>query len=79
MAVTSPRVFEVVTGEKIAFEDLGGVDVHAIRTGQIDLGVETDEEAYGAIRRWLSYLPSNAHQSPPRAQRPGKIASESSA
>ncbi len=66
LAVTSPRVFEVATGEVITFEEIGGVDVHARRTGQIDLGVETDEDAYAAIRRWLSYLPSNARELPPR-------------
>jgi methylmalonyl-CoA decarboxylase subunit alpha len=67
LAVTSPRVFEVATGEIISFEDLGGVDVHARTTGQIDLGVEDDEEAYAAIRRWLSYLPPNNGEAPPRA------------
>ena len=74
LAVTSPRVFEVATGETITFEELGGVDVHAKHTGQVDLGVDTDEEAYTAIRRWLSYLPSNAHQRPPRGERPASIA-----
>ena len=73
LAVTSPRVFEVATGEIISFEDLGGVDVHARRTGQIDLGVDTDEEAYEAIRRWLSYLPGNAHERAPRGERPDRI------
>ncbi len=73
LAVTSPRVFEVATGETITFEEVGGVDVHARTTGQIDLGVDTDEEAYAAIRRWLSYLPSNAHQPPPRGARPAAI------
>jgi acetyl-CoA carboxylase carboxyltransferase component len=66
LAVTSPRVFEVATGEVISFEDVGGLDVHARHTGQIDLGVETDEEAYAAIRRWLSFLPSNAREPAPR-------------
>ena len=73
LAVTSPRVFEVATGEKISFEEIGGVDVHARSTGQIDLGVDSDEEAYAAIRRWLSYLPSNAHERPPRGERPSSI------
>lgn len=73
LAVTSPRVFEVATGEIISFEDLGGIDVHARQTGQIDLGVDTDEEAYEAIRRWLSYLPSNAHERAPRGERPDRI------
>jgi acetyl-CoA carboxylase carboxyltransferase component len=68
LAVTSPKVFEIATGEVISFEDVGGVDVHARKTGQIDLGVDTDEEAYAAIRRWLSYLPSNMHERAPRAE-----------
>ncbi len=73
LAVTSPRVFEIATGEIISFEEVGGVAVHAETTGQIDLGVEADEEAWAAIRRWLSYLPSNAHQPPPRGEPPGEI------
>ncbi len=68
MAVTSPRVFEVATGEIIGFEELGGVDVHSRITGQIDLGVDTYEEAYVAIKRWLSYLPPNAREAAPRGE-----------
>ena len=67
LAVTSPRVFEIATGEVITFEAVGGVDVHARNTGQIDLGVDSDAEAYEAIRRWLSYLPPNQSERPPRA------------
>jgi acetyl-CoA carboxylase carboxyltransferase component len=66
LAITSPRVFEVAIGEVIGFEELGGVDVHAERTGQIDLAVDTDAEAWAAVRRWLSYLPSNAWETAPR-------------
>ncbi len=68
LAVTSPRVFEIATGEIIGFEELGGVDVHAKLTGQIDLGVDTYEEAYDSVRRWLSYLPSNAWSVAPRGE-----------
>lgn len=73
IAVTSPKVFEIATGEVISFEDVGGVDVHARKTGQIDLGVDTDEEGYEAIRRWLSYLPSNAWESAPRVEPTGSF------
>ena len=68
LAVTSPRVFEIATGEVIGFEELGGVDVHSRITGQIDLGVDTREEAYRAVRRWLSYLPPNAREPAPRGE-----------
>ena len=73
LAVTSPRVFEIATGEVVTFEEVGGVDVHARQTGQIDLGVESDEEAYAAIRRWLSYLPPNAWTPAPRAEPTGSV------
>ena len=73
LAVTSPKVFEIATGEVISFEDVGGVDVHARKTGQIDLGVETDEEGYDAMQKWLSYLPSNAWQVAPRHEPSGSL------
>jgi acetyl-CoA carboxylase carboxyltransferase component len=73
LAVTSPKVFEIATGEVISFEDVGGVDVHARKTGQIDLGVDTDEEAYEAVQRWLSFLPSNAWESAARVESTGSL------
>lgn len=66
LAVTSPRVIEVATGEKIDDESLGGVDVHDQVTGQIDLAVDSDDEAYEAIRVFLSFLPSCADGPLPR-------------
>jgi acetyl-CoA carboxylase carboxyltransferase component len=66
LAITSPRVFEVAIGEIIGFEELGGADVHAERTGQIDLAVDTEADAWEAVRRWLSYLPPNAWTRAPR-------------
>lgn len=66
LAVTSPRVVEVATGERVEMEELGGADVHAARTGQTDLAVDSPEEAYAAVRRFLSYLPSNAWTPAPR-------------
>ena len=73
LAVTSQKVFEIATGEVISFEDVGGVDVHARKTGQIDLGVESDQEGYDAIRKWLSYLPSNAWEIAPRNETLGSL------
>ena len=66
MAVTSPRVVEVATGEQVGFEELGGVDVHLRVTGQIDQVAENDDEAYELIHRFLSYLPQNINEPPPR-------------
>jgi acetyl-CoA carboxylase carboxyltransferase component len=67
LAVTSPRVIEVATGEQVSMEDLGGAGVHERLTGQIDVAVDTDDDACDALRAFLSYLPSRAGADPPRA------------
>jgi acetyl-CoA carboxylase carboxyltransferase component len=66
LAVTSPLVVEMATGEAIDQETLGGVDVHARTTGQIDAIADTPEEAYALVRRFLDLLPPNAGQRAPR-------------
>ena len=71
LAITSPRVIEVATGQQVSNEALGGADVHDRRTGQIDLAVDTDDDAYDAIRRFLSFLPSSAGALP--ARRPSTV------
>ncbi len=73
LAVTSPRVVEIATGEGIEMEELGGADVHSRRTGQIDLAVDGPDEAYGAIRSFLSYLPSNGWTPSVRGERPSEL------
>jgi len=66
LAVTSPRVIEVATGERVSMDTLGGADVHDRVTGQVDLVVDRDDDAYDALRSFLSYLPSRAGVEPPR-------------
>jgi acetyl-CoA carboxylase carboxyltransferase component len=62
LAVTSPLVAKIATGEDLTNDELGGVDVHARKTGQIDLVAEDYDEAYALIRRALALLPANAKQ-----------------
>ena len=45
MAVSSPRVLEVITGEKTSFGELGGPEVHARITGQVDCIAEDEEDS----------------------------------
>ncbi len=52
-------------GETLTKEELGGVDIHT-RSGAIDLAVASEQEAFQAARRFLSYLPSSVHDLPPR-------------
>lgn len=65
MAVSSPRLIELATNEKVSAEDLGGWQMHTETTGLIDLALDTDEECIDAIKRFLSYLPSHHNEAPP--------------
>lgn len=73
LAVTSPRVIEIATGEKITFDELGGIDVHDKETGMIDRVAETEDEAIALVGEFLSYLPQNAWESPPRTEWDGDL------
>lgn len=52
-------------GEAIEKETLGGAYLHGVN-GVVDNVVDSEEEAFGQIRRFLSYLPQNAWQQPAR-------------
>ncbi|MEU8251204.1 acyl-CoA carboxylase subunit beta [Nonomuraea sp. NPDC048916] len=65
--IGSPRVAEMVTGESVTLEEMGGADLHSRVSGLSDLLAETEEEAIAAIRLYLSYLPSSWEADPPRA------------
>jgi acetyl-CoA carboxylase carboxyltransferase component len=65
MAVSSPRLISMAIGKKVDAEELGGWRVHAEVSGIADQAVDTDEQAIDAIRRFLSYLPSNCMEPPP--------------
>jgi acetyl-CoA carboxylase carboxyltransferase component len=66
LAITSPRVLESATGEALSMEELGGPEIHARVTGQIDRTAKDGEEAVALVRQFLSYLPPNAWTPAPR-------------
>ncbi len=66
MFVTGPQVVKAVTREDVSFEDLGGADVHAGRSGIAHFVAADDEECLALIRRLLGFLPSNNLEDPPR-------------
>jgi acetyl-CoA carboxylase carboxyltransferase component len=55
----SPRLAEMVTGEKVTLEEMGGAEMHCTVSGLGDCLVEDDTEALNALRLWLSFLPAN--------------------
>ena len=65
MAVSSALLASLAIGEKVDPEELGGWRLHAETTGFVDVVVDTDEEAFDAIKRFLSYLPSHHNEAPP--------------
>ncbi len=70
MAVSSPRLIEMAMNEKVDVEELGGWRLHAETTGLVDQVVDTEEEVFQAIRRFLSYMPSHHNEAPPDAPVP---------
>ncbi len=66
--VAGPPVVERGIGEKVTKEELGGTHIHAHGSGCVDNEVESEEEAFMQVRRFLSYLPSNVWQLPPKTE-----------
>src|SRR5213596_3356236 len=67
MYLGSPRMSEMVIGEKVTLDEMGGARMHTTNSGCGTLLVKTDEEGIDAARRWLSYMPSNWTEEPPAA------------
>jgi acetyl-CoA carboxylase carboxyltransferase component len=65
MALAGPHLTKAVTGEDISMEDLGGAKVHCRKSGVGDLEVADDAECIDAVKRYLSYFPSNCEERPP--------------
>ena len=67
MFVTGPQVVKAVTHEDVTFEELGGAEIHASRSGVAHFIAESDPEALQLVRRLLAFLPQNNLDEPPRA------------
>lgn len=61
-----PPVVKQALGITVDKESLGGWDVHK-GSGVIHNGADSEEDALAQARRFLSYLPPNVHEAPPRA------------
>ena len=66
MAVSSPRTIEVALSETATPEELAGWKLHAEVTGQVDAFAEDEEDCIRIVREFLSYMPSNCKEEPPR-------------
>jgi methylmalonyl-CoA decarboxylase subunit alpha len=77
MYLGSPRMAEMVIGEKVTLEEMGGARMHTAVSGCGHMLVKTDEEGIDAARRYLSYFPSHWEWLPPVAK-PADPASDAS-
>jgi acetyl-CoA carboxylase carboxyltransferase component len=68
MGMAGPALVKAGTGEEIDKEALGGATLQVDETGAGDLAVDSEEECFAAIRRYLSYMPANARERPPIAR-----------
>ena len=60
MAIASPRMVKMVTGEDIDLETLGGPEVHAKHSGSADLVARDEEHARELVADLMGYLPDHA-------------------
>ncbi len=66
MFVTGPDVVKTVTHEEVTFDELGGAETHARKSGVAHFLAENELECLQGIRKLLSYLPPNNLEDPPR-------------
>lgn len=66
MFVTGPNVVKTVTHEEVTYEDLGGAETHATKSGVNHVTCDNDVECLKMIRKLIAYLPSNYLEDPPK-------------
>ncbi|HWY18133.1 MAG TPA: acyl-CoA carboxylase subunit beta [Solirubrobacteraceae bacterium] len=67
MYLGSPRMAEMVIGEKVSLEEMGGARMHTGVSGCGHQLVQSDEEGIALARRYLGYMPTNWEEDPPVA------------
>jgi methylmalonyl-CoA decarboxylase subunit alpha len=67
MYLGSPRMAEMVIGERVTLEEMGGAKMHTSVSGCGHFLVESDADAVDLAKRYLSYMPQSWRESPPSA------------
>ena len=67
MYLGSPRMAEMVIGETVSLEEMGGAKMHTTVSGCGHFLADTDADVIEIARRYLSYLPSNWREEAPAA------------
>ena len=67
MYLGSPRMAEMVIGETVTLEEMGGAKMHTGVSGCGHFLAKSDEEAIDLGKRYLTFMPGNWHETPPPA------------
>ncbi len=67
MYLGSPRMAEMVIGEKVTLEEMGGARMHCEISGCGDFLVKDEASCLESARRYLAYMPQNGGEAPPIA------------
>ncbi len=67
MYLGSPRMAQMVIGEEVTLDEMGGARMHTSVSGCGHFLAKSDEEAIETAQRYLSYLPTNWREAAPTA------------
>jgi acetyl-CoA carboxylase carboxyltransferase component len=67
MYLGSPRMAEMVIGEKVTLEEMGGARMHCEVSGCGDLLTRDERECLARAREYLAFFPSSCEEAPPSA------------
>ena len=65
MYLGSPRMAQMVIGEEVTLEEMGGARMHTSKSGCGHFLAKGDEDAIDLAKSYLSYMPSNWREAPP--------------
>ncbi len=68
MYLGSPRMAEMVIGEQVSLEEMGGAKMHTGVSGCGHQLVGSDEDGIALAKRYLGYMPANWQAAPPTAE-----------
>jgi acetyl-CoA carboxylase carboxyltransferase component len=68
MYLGSPRMAEMVIGEKVTLEEMGGAKMHCTTSGCGDVLCKTEDEAIAFCKQYLAFFPENCDGEPPSVE-----------
>ncbi|NEU31484.1 acyl-CoA carboxylase subunit beta [bacterium LRH843] len=69
MYLGSPRMAEMVIGEKVSLEEMGGARMHCSISGCGDILAKSEQEAIALAKEYLTYFPASFQEKPKEVER----------